>query len=94
MDEFVSERTSAYVSQHDLHIPELTVRETLAFAARCQGVGPRYGTSVKTPIYNLGWKNFILRIRIKLIFHLHFGKFRNVARIIEEREGCKYYARS
>ncbi|XP_062030524.1 pleiotropic drug resistance protein 1-like isoform X1 [Rosa rugosa] len=42
MDEFVSERTSAYVSQHDLHIPELTVRETLAFAARCQGVGPRY----------------------------------------------------
>ncbi|KAL6182017.1 hypothetical protein ACLB2K_043440 [Fragaria x ananassa] len=41
-DEFVSERTSAYVSQHDLHIPELTVRETLAFAARCQGVGSRY----------------------------------------------------
>ncbi|KAK9927467.1 hypothetical protein M0R45_024650 [Rubus argutus] len=47
MDEYVSERTSAYVSQHDLHIPELTVRETLAFAARCQGVGTRYGMLVE-----------------------------------------------
>lgn len=44
MEEFVPERTSAYISQHDLHIPEMTVRETLAFSARCQGVGPRYGT--------------------------------------------------
>ena len=43
MDEFVPERTAAYISQQDLHIPELTVRETLAFSARCQGVGPRYG---------------------------------------------------
>ncbi|XP_021800492.1 ABC transporter G family member 39-like isoform X5 [Prunus avium] len=42
MEEFIPERTSAYISQHDLHIPELTVRETLAFSARCQGVGPRY----------------------------------------------------
>ncbi|GLJ26439.1 hypothetical protein SUGI_0510140 [Cryptomeria japonica] len=42
MDEFVPERTSAYISQHDLHIGELTVRETLDFAARCQGVGSRY----------------------------------------------------
>lgn len=75
MDEFVSERTSAYVSQHDLHIPELTVRETLAFAARCQGIGTRYGTSVNTPIYNLCLKISILRIPIKLNFHLHFWKF-------------------
>lgn len=43
MDEFVPERTAAYISQYDIHIPELTVRETLAFSARCQGVGPRYG---------------------------------------------------
>ena len=50
MDEFVSERASAYVRQHDLHIPELTVRETLAFAARCQGIERRYGTSVNTPL--------------------------------------------
>ncbi|KAA8525358.1 hypothetical protein F0562_007224 [Nyssa sinensis] len=42
MDEFVPQRTSAYISQHDLHIGEMTVRETLAFSARCQGVGARY----------------------------------------------------
>ncbi|OAY78663.1 ABC transporter G family member 39 [Ananas comosus] len=42
MDEFVPERTSAYIGQHDLHIGEMTVRETLAFSARCQGVGTRY----------------------------------------------------
>ncbi|KAG6706402.1 hypothetical protein I3842_07G220900 [Carya illinoinensis] len=44
MEDFVPQRTSAYISQHDLHIGEMTVRETLAFAARCQGVGPRYET--------------------------------------------------
>ncbi|KAL1831046.1 hypothetical protein ACET3Z_000697 [Daucus carota] len=44
MDEFVPQRTSAYISQHDLHIGEMTVRETLAFSARCQGVGARYET--------------------------------------------------
>ncbi|KAK9032478.1 hypothetical protein V6N11_056740 [Hibiscus sabdariffa] len=42
MEEFVPQRTSAYVSQYDLHIREMTVRETLAFSARCQGVGPHY----------------------------------------------------
>ncbi|XAR70929.1 Xenobiotic-transporting ATPase [Bertholletia excelsa] len=42
MNEFVPQRTSAYISQYDLHIGELTVRETLAFSARCQGVGARY----------------------------------------------------
>ncbi|KAI8558579.1 hypothetical protein RHMOL_Rhmol04G0105600 [Rhododendron molle] len=42
MDEFVPQRTSAYISQHDLHMGELTVRETLAFSARCQGVGTLY----------------------------------------------------
>ncbi|XP_020269449.1 ABC transporter G family member 36-like [Asparagus officinalis] len=41
-DEFVLQRTAAYIGQHDLHIGELTVRETLAFSARCQGVGTRY----------------------------------------------------
>jgi ABC-type multidrug transport system ATPase subunit len=43
MDDFVPQRTAAYVSQHDLHIGEMTVRETLAFSARCQGVGYFYG---------------------------------------------------
>ncbi|KAH7657664.1 P-loop containing nucleoside triphosphate hydrolase protein [Dioscorea alata] len=38
----VTQKTSAYVSQSDVHIGELTVRETLDFSARCQGVGPRY----------------------------------------------------
>ncbi|KAL4589134.1 hypothetical protein LXL04_002036 [Taraxacum kok-saghyz] len=42
LHEFVPERTSAYISQNDLHIGEMTVRETLAFSARCQGVGSRY----------------------------------------------------
>ncbi|CAI0473630.1 unnamed protein product [Linum tenue] len=39
MHEFIPQKTSAYISQHDLHMGELTVRETLAFAARVQGVG-------------------------------------------------------
>ncbi|CAI0420702.1 unnamed protein product [Linum tenue] len=39
MHEFIPQKTSAYVSQHDVHMGELTVRETLAFAARVQGVG-------------------------------------------------------
>ncbi|KAG5048444.1 hypothetical protein JHK85_009547 [Glycine max] len=41
MEEFVPQRTSAYISQTDLHIGEMTVRETLAFSARCQGIGTR-----------------------------------------------------
>lgn len=43
MNEFVPELTAAYVSQNDIHIGEMTVRETLAFSARAQGVGSRYG---------------------------------------------------
>ncbi|KAI3775037.1 hypothetical protein L1987_49605 [Smallanthus sonchifolius] len=42
LHEFVPERTSAYISQYDVHIGEMTVRETLAFSARCQGIGSRY----------------------------------------------------
>ncbi|GER45131.1 pleiotropic drug resistance protein [Striga asiatica] len=42
MNEFVPQRTAAYISQNDLHIGEMTVRETLSFSARCQGVGSRY----------------------------------------------------
>ena len=43
MHEFVPERTCAYISQRDLQMGELTVRETLDFSGRCQGVGPRFG---------------------------------------------------
>jgi ABC-type multidrug transport system ATPase subunit len=42
LDEFVPQKTSVYISQHDLHVGEMTVRETLDFSARCQGVGTRY----------------------------------------------------
>ncbi|KAF8393294.1 hypothetical protein HHK36_021535 [Tetracentron sinense] len=42
LHEFVPQRTAAYISQNDLHIGEMTVRETLAFSSRCQGVGTRY----------------------------------------------------
>ncbi|WJX16310.1 transcription factor [Trifolium repens] len=42
LEEFVPQRTSAYISQYDNHIGEMTVRETLAFSARCQGVGHNY----------------------------------------------------
>ena len=41
--EFVVERTSGYVEQIDRHYPPLTVRETLDFAAWCQGPGYRQG---------------------------------------------------
>jgi ABC-type multidrug transport system ATPase subunit len=44
LQEFVPQKTSAYISQYDLHIAELTVRETLDFSAQCQGVGSKYGT--------------------------------------------------
>uniref|UniRef100_A0A0D6QVQ0 ABC transporter domain-containing protein n=1 Tax=Araucaria cunninghamii TaxID=56994 RepID=A0A0D6QVQ0_ARACU len=40
--EFVPQRTSGYISQNDLHYAEMTVRETLDFSGRCQGVGSRY----------------------------------------------------
>ncbi|KAK6126410.1 hypothetical protein DH2020_039860 [Rehmannia glutinosa] len=40
--EFVPQRTCAYISQHDLHHGEMTVRETLDFSGRCLGVGQRY----------------------------------------------------
>ncbi|EPS65267.1 hypothetical protein M569_09509, partial [Genlisea aurea] len=42
MNEFVPQRSSAYISQNDFHIPEMTVKETLEFSARCQGVASRY----------------------------------------------------
>uniref|UniRef100_A0A803KN58 ABC transporter domain-containing protein n=1 Tax=Chenopodium quinoa TaxID=63459 RepID=A0A803KN58_CHEQI len=40
-EDFIPQKTSAYISQHDLHIPDMTVREAIDFSARCQGVGSR-----------------------------------------------------
>ncbi|KAL8118560.1 hypothetical protein AgCh_016183 [Apium graveolens] len=48
MTDFVPKKTAAYISQYDLHIGELTVRETLAFSARCQGVRSRYVQAAAT----------------------------------------------
>ncbi|GMN37140.1 hypothetical protein TIFTF001_006570 [Ficus carica] len=42
LNEFVPQKTSAYISQNDVHVPEMTVKETLDFSARCLGVGTRY----------------------------------------------------
>ncbi|KAH9312808.1 hypothetical protein KI387_027843 [Taxus chinensis] len=42
LEEFVPQKTSSYISQNDLHVGVMTVRETLNFSARCQGVGCRY----------------------------------------------------
>uniref|UniRef100_A0A6N2MYY0 ABC transporter domain-containing protein n=1 Tax=Salix viminalis TaxID=40686 RepID=A0A6N2MYY0_SALVM len=41
LSEFVPQKTSVYISQYDQHISEMTVRETLDFSARCQGIGGR-----------------------------------------------------
>ncbi|KAK2973178.1 hypothetical protein RJ640_009808 [Escallonia rubra] len=41
IQDFVPQKASAYISQNNLHIPEMTVRETLDFSARCQGIGSR-----------------------------------------------------
>ncbi|XP_010535889.1 PREDICTED: ABC transporter G family member 38 [Tarenaya hassleriana] len=45
--EFVPQRTAAYISQYDVHLPQLTVRETLTFSAKCQGVGTGYDMLVE-----------------------------------------------
>ncbi|KAH7352828.1 hypothetical protein KP509_19G065900 [Ceratopteris richardii] len=42
MDEFIPQRTSTYISQHDTQYGMMTVRETLEFSCRCQGIGTRY----------------------------------------------------
>ncbi|KAI0487906.1 hypothetical protein KFK09_027729 [Dendrobium nobile] len=42
LNEFVPQKTAAYISQNDVHVGEMTVKETLDFSARCQGVGARY----------------------------------------------------
>ncbi|EPS66786.1 hypothetical protein M569_07990, partial [Genlisea aurea] len=39
LKEFTPQRTSAYASQQDWHIGEMTVREVLEFSGNCQGTG-------------------------------------------------------
>jgi ABC-type multidrug transport system ATPase subunit len=71
MDEFVAQRSAAYISQHDLHIPEMTVRETLAFSARCQGVGTRYG-KLKIDHISGNWFTSVMILYCFLIFLMDF----------------------
>ncbi|XP_009614154.1 ABC transporter G family member 31 isoform X1 [Nicotiana tomentosiformis] len=47
LDEFCVQRTSAYISQTDNHIAELTVRETLDYAARFQGASQGFADYMK-----------------------------------------------
>ncbi|KAL6524145.1 ABC transporter G member 32 [Orobanche minor] len=51
LEEFTPQRTSAYASQQDWHISEMTVREVLEFSGQCQGIGFKnvnaHGTSSK-----------------------------------------------
>ncbi|KAK7858556.1 pleiotropic drug resistance protein 2 [Quercus suber] len=42
LSEFVPQRTCSYISQHDLHHGEMTVREALDFSGRCLGFGAAY----------------------------------------------------
>ncbi|PHT65158.1 Pleiotropic drug resistance protein 1 [Capsicum annuum] len=42
LSHFIPQRTCAYISQHDIHHGEMTVRETLDFSGRYLGVGTRY----------------------------------------------------
>ncbi len=42
-DQFRAVHTAAYVDQDDLHLPMLTVKETLDFGSRVQGVGHKLG---------------------------------------------------
>ncbi|XP_050220408.1 pleiotropic drug resistance protein 3-like [Mercurialis annua] len=41
LQEFIPQKTSAYISQNDMHIPDMTVREIVDFSAQCQGTGTR-----------------------------------------------------
>ncbi|GAB2293476.1 transcription factor [Dionaea muscipula] len=41
LNEFVPRKTASYISQNDVHTGDLTVKETLDFSARFQGVGSK-----------------------------------------------------
>ncbi|KAK7268421.1 hypothetical protein RIF29_21119 [Crotalaria pallida] len=47
LSEFIPQRTCAYISPHNLHHGEMTVRETLDFSGHCLGVGTRHDLLVE-----------------------------------------------
>ena len=71
LEEFVPRKTSAYINQRDLHVAEMTVRETLDFSARCQGVGNRFDRqsnqiSIHQTYISLGLLVFCIQTYISL----------------------------
>lgn len=53
LNEFVPQRTCAYVGQQDRHMAEMTVREALQFAEYCQGFGWKQGNVNVTRYFNV-----------------------------------------
>ena len=60
LSEFVPEKTSNYVSQNDLHIPDITVRETLDFSGSFQGTGSRLGEENNYSCVSFFFAEFLL----------------------------------
>ncbi|KAF5767760.1 putative sulfate-transporting ATPase [Helianthus annuus] len=58
LSEFIPQRTCAYISPHNLHTGEMTVRETLEFSGRCLGTALKQ-TDPDTPQETT---NYILKI--------------------------------
>ena len=106
MREFVPQRTAAYISQNDLQIGEMTVRETLEFYSRCQGSGSRYGVSTNMESHylysrfnnlnifpNIMIQTSAFHILLKLVMFF-FVSCRNVDAVVAKRKGGWHKARS
>lgn len=79
LEEFVPQKTSAYISQNDVHVGVMTVQETLDFSARCQGVGTRYGN------YHFSYVSYNWNYQVKRSLVVICYRF--VKWVGEEREG-------
>lgn len=69
MENLRPQEHAAYISQYNFHVPEMTVRETIDFSARCQGVESRKGNLLflSTEIYynyQLYRFSFVLQISV------------------------------
>jgi hypothetical protein len=89
-DEFCVQRTSAYISQTDNHLAELTVRESLDFAARCQGASEGF-SGLFSLIYYLQPVWFIIQPFINInyvvmnILRVLIGYIEDLDRLEKER---------
>lgn len=90
MKEFVPQRTAAYISQHDLHIGEMTVKETLAFSARCQGVGSRYGQFWTITANHSSAACLLKACMLNCVDFCLLFNYRNVDGVIKTRKRSKY----